>query len=195
VTTFYLVRHALCDAVGTSLAGRAPGMPLNAEGRAQAARLADRFRELPLDAVYTSPVERARETASAIAAVRALTPVVLDALIEFDVGDWTGASIASLAGDPVWTRFNSFRSGTSAPGGELAAQMQARVVAALIELRDSAPTAAIAVVSHSDVLRAALAYFLGVPIDLAHRIEIEPASVTVLALDEWGPRLLSLNAR
>lgn len=195
MTTFYLVRHALCDAVGTSLAGRAPGMPLNAEGRAQAERLADRFRELPLDAVYSSPVERALETARAIGAARQLAPTTLDAFTELDVGEWTGAALASLHGDPVWTRFNSFRSGTRAPKGELAAEMQARVAGALIELRDSSPAASIAIVSHADVLRAAIAYFVGIPLDLAHRIEIEPASLSVLALEDWGPRLLTLNAR
>jgi probable phosphomutase (TIGR03848 family) len=193
VTTCLLVRHALCDPVGHALAGRRPGVHLNPAGRAQAAELARRLRPVGLDVVASSPLERARETAEAIAAGRELEVTTAEGLIEFDFGSWTGAAFSALHGDPVWDRFNRERSSTRAPGGERMDEVQRRAVAAVERLAAAHPGGRVAVVSHLDVLRAVLCHYLGVALDNFGRFELSPASVTVLHLDHGQARLTALN--
>lgn len=194
--TIHLVRHGMCDPVGHSLAGRMPGVPLNAEGRDGAARVAERFASIPVAAVISSPIQRARETAEAIVA-RTSAPLHVDeAFTELDVGQWTGCTFDELAAGPqaeAWRRFNTFRSGTRAGGGELMLDAQVRAVGALLALRAPYEGRAVVVVSHADVIKAAVAYFIGVPLDLAQRLELAPASITTLALDADGVRLLRMN--
>ena len=194
MTTFLLVRHATCDPVGHRLAGRAPGVHLNAEGRAQATRLAAWLAPVDVAAVYASPLERAQETAAALAAGRGLAVGVDPAFVELDFGAWTGRPIDSLADDPHWRRFNTFRSTTAPPGGEPMLLAQSRAVAGLRALADRHVDATVVIVSHADVLRAVVCHFAGMPLDLLLRIEIAPASVSTLALHAWGPVLLGLNA-
>lgn len=192
----HLVRHGMCDPVGQSLAGRMPGVPLNDQGRAEAARVAERFESVPLAAIITSPVQRARETAEAIVA-RTNAPLHVDgAFTEIDVGAWTGRSFDELGrGSQAdeWRRFNAFRSGTRAGGGELMLDAQLRAVGALLDLRAPYAGKAVVVVSHADVIKAVASYFIGVPLDLAQRLEIAPASITTLALDADGVRLVRVN--
>jgi probable phosphoglycerate mutase len=196
MTTFLLIRHALCDPVGRFIAGRQQGIPLNAAGRQQAQRLAERLRSTPLDAIYSSPLERALETARAIAEARRVQIQTVEAWNEVDFGEWTGRSLAELDQLPEWQRFNTFRSSTSIPGGETMAEVLGRVLRELDRLRDvhPAPTACVAVVSHGDVLRSLVAHTLGTPLDLFQRLEISPASVSTLEITERGPRLLLLNS-
>jgi probable phosphoglycerate mutase len=193
MTTILLIRHGLTDDVDRALSGTAAGVHLNAEGRRQAAALAERLRGVRLDAVVTSPLERARETASALAEGRSVHVSAVEALQEYDVGAWTGRALASLAPDEQWRRFNEVRSVTAASGGELMLAVQARAVAALLAVQQEHPEGTIAVVSHGDVIRAALMYFLGMPIDFVHRLEIAPARVSVVRLDGWAPRVLQVN--
>lgn len=193
--TIHLVRHGMCDPVGHALAGRMPGVPLNAQGSEEAARVAERLAALPITAVITSPVQRARETAEVIAA-RTGAPVHLDdAFTELDVGSWTGETFAKIGETDAdeWRRFNRFRTGTRAGGGELMLDAQARAVAALLALRSAFAGRRVVVVSHADVIKAVVAYFVGTPFELAQRLEIATASVTTLALDADSVRLLALN--
>jgi probable phosphoglycerate mutase len=197
MTRILLVRHATCAPVGHALAGRASGIELDDAGREQALALAERLRACGAVAVYASPLERAMQTAQAIAARLRLPVTPLDGLVEIDVGAWTGRTIASLdqEGADEWRRFNSYRSGTRAPGGELQLEVQTRAVRALLRLVDRHPTDTILAVSHADVIRAVLGHALGVPIDLQHRIDIAPASVSVLELAPWGPLVGAVNWR
>lgn len=194
MTTFLLVRHATCDPVGHRLAGRAPGITLNAEGREQAVRLAAWLSPVAIDAVYSSPLERTTETAGYVAAPRGLAVVPHDAFVELDFGAWTGREIESLDGETDWKQFNAFRSGVGPPGGELMVAAQTRAVAALLSLATRHAAQTVVVVSHADVLRATLCYFAGVPLDFLLRLDIAPASVSAVAIDDWGPRLLTVNA-
>jgi probable phosphoglycerate mutase len=193
--TFYLIRHGSTDLAGHTLAGRAAGVHLNAHGRAQAERLAERLAATPIQAVYSSPLERARETAHPLAARLRLTVTIDAAINELDFGDWTGRRIADLdsSAAPGWKPFNTFRSGTRAPGGEHMAEAQRRMVGALEQLRARHPGQHVALVGHADPIRATLAYFLGAPLDLMLRIEISPASISVIELADWGPRVLCVN--
>ena len=175
------------------LVGRAPGVSLGAEGRRQAEALAERLAGVPLEAVYSSPLERARETAAPIAARLGLAVRAVEELTELDFGDWTGRTIGELAGSERWRLFNTFRSGTAAPNGEHMLEVQARMVRALERLRGAHPDGRVAVVGHGDPLKATLAHYLGVPLDLFQRIEIDPGSLSVVELADHGPRVLLVN--
>lgn len=193
MTTFLLIRHATNDMVGRGLAGRAPGVHLNARGRAEAERLARRLAAAPVDAVVSSPLERARETAAAISARHGLEMRIDDAFDEFDVGEWTGARFEDLEGDERWRRFNQFRAGTRAPSGELMLEAQARAVAGLVRMRDAEEGRLVVVVTHADVIRAALAYFAGTTLDAALRVDVAPASITTISVEPWDARIIAVN--
>lgn len=183
-----------------SLSGRRPGVSLNAAGRAQlpglVARVARRLTDAgaPLAAVVASPLARAQETAAAVARAHGLPVEVDPGLLEFHFGDWTGRRIDALGGEPDWSPFNTYRSGTRAPGGELALEAQARAVAAVLRLAARHPgPAAVVAVSHADVIKAVVGHALGVPLDLQHRLDVAPASVCELEFAPWGARVLALN--
>ena len=133
------------------------------------------------------------ETAEAIAKELGAPLEVRPALTEVPAGEWTGKTYQQLEGDPRWRRYNDNRSGTRPPGGELMLETQTRIVAELLCLREQHPQDTIAVVSHGDPIRAALMYFLGMPMDLFHRIEISTAAFSVLRLEQWGAQVLSVN--
>jgi probable phosphomutase (TIGR03848 family) len=193
MTTLLLVRHGMTDAVGRVLSGWMPGVGLNVQGRAQVQALAPQLQRVSLAAVYSSPLERARQTADAIAAVHGLEVRLLDEVGEVRYGDWTGRRFTELEPDETWQRYNRMRSGTRIPGGELTIDIQARVVSALVRLSQAHPGERIVVVSHADVIKLAVGYVLGSPIDFMMRIEIEPASVTTLELQPYSARVLGVN--
>jgi probable phosphoglycerate mutase len=192
-TTFLLVRHAIVDAVGKSIAGWTPGIHLSSEGHAQARQLADGLSGCTAGAIYSSPLERAKETAEYISARLALPVQILDTIGEIHYGDWTGRKLAELADDENWQAYNSFRSGVRIPDGELMLEAQARVVGQLEHLREQHPGELIILVSHGDVIRAALAHFAGIPLDLHHRIEVSPASLSVIVLGHDFARIQCMN--
>ncbi len=193
MTTILLIRHALTDAIGHYVAGTAPGLHLNADGRRQAEELAWRLNPVPIVALISSPLERATETAKPIARDHALDVQILPALNEVEVGAWTGKSFEELSGDPEWAHYNRNRSTTRPPGGELMIDVQHRGVQAVIELARRYPAGTVAVVSHGDVVRAILLYFLGMPIDSYDRIEASPARISLVTLDEGAPKVVQVN--
>jgi probable phosphomutase (TIGR03848 family) len=193
MTTFLLIRHAMCDPVGKSLAGRTPGIHLNDVGRGQAERLATRLAGTRLDAVFTSPRERAVETAEPLARTHGLRPCVVDALDDIDFGRWTGRTLRDLDGDAEWIQFNTLRSVVRAPGGEQMLEVQARSLAALETMRRAHPDGRCAVVSHADVIRGTLAHFVGIHLDLMYRLEIAPASISVVRITESAVAIHGVN--
>jgi broad specificity phosphatase PhoE len=195
MTTFYLIRHATNPYLDQrKIAGSLPGVHLNAEGRKQAQHLAERLASEPIRAIYTSPLERAYETAEPIAAKFGLSLQASEGLGEIRFGDWTDQPIAKLDTIPQWQRWNSFRSGTQMPGGEAMIEAQARIVREMLRLRDAHPHEAIALVTHGDPIKAAVAYFIGAPLDLFLRIDVDPASVSIIGLDDSTARIIRLNA-
>lgn len=193
MTRFLLVRHAVTDALGQRFSGRQPGVPLNAAGLAQAQHLAARLAALQIAAVYSSPLERTMQTATPIAQAHNLTPIACDDFLELDMGEWTNQPFTTLHDDPQFHLFNAFRSSTRVPGGELMLEAQTRMVAGLARLAARHPQATVAVVSHSDLIKAAVAYYAGIPLDLFQRLEISPASVSTLELYAETARLTGLN--
>jgi broad specificity phosphatase PhoE len=192
-TVALLIRHGHTEAIGRRLAGRLPGIALSATGRAQAAALAARLATTPITAVYSSPLERAVDTATPFAASHGLDVSRLDNLNEFDFGEWTGRTFDELNSLAPWRRFNTHRSTAPVPGGESALDVQRRVVATLEELRAKHPREVIAVVSHLDVIRTAVLHCAGTSLDLFDRFEISPASITSLSLDACSWRVLATN--
>ena len=186
MATFFLVRHGMCDPVGHSIAGRMPGVHLNAEGRRQAEMLVERFDGIRLDSIYTSPLERARETAAPLAQQRGLEPIVVNDMVELDFGEWTGARIDELESDPRWKLFNSARSTARIPAGETMREAQQRAVAVLHAVVGRAPDSWNIVVSHGDIIRAVIMHFLDMPLDSVHHLEVSPASISEVVVYAGG---------
>lgn len=193
MTRILLIRHALNDWVGKRLAGWTPGIHLNDEGRRQAQELANRLAPLTIEAVYSSPLERAVETAEAIAGPRSLPVHTREGLGEVRIGEWTGRSIEELKGTRDWWAVQVYPSGTRFPGGETFYETQSRAVQEVEAIRQAHPKGTVVIVSHADVIKAVVAHYLGLHLDLFQRLVISPASVTVLQFSEFGPRLLCLN--
>ena len=195
MTTFLLVRHAAHDWLGRGIAGRLPGVSLNAEGQAQAQALVARLASWPLQAIVCSPQQRTRETAAAVAAARGL-PMLADAgFDEIDFGDWTGTSFDDLRAHPHWPQWVDRRSTAQPPGGEPFADVPARAMAVLHRLCGEHPDGHVLVVSHGDVLKAVVATALGLSLDHLERFDLAPASLSVLAMGPGWQRLEQLNAR
>jgi len=195
-TTILLIRHAAHIHLDRRLSGRMPGVPLSEAGRDQAARLGAALAAERIDRVECSPLDRTRATAAAIASAAGLPPPTpVDALLEIDMGDWTGAEFGSLHGDPAWDRWNSHRGTARIPGGETMAEAQARITAHLHATARTSDAEVVAMVTHSDMIRAAVADILGLPLDNLLRFEVGPASVTRLVAGDWGGKLISLNER
>jgi probable phosphoglycerate mutase len=195
LSTFILVRHASFEDMHKTLAGTTPGIRLNAQGRAEAARLAVAMAETRIDAIYSSPLDRAMETAQTIADLAGLTPRLSEPFGEIPFGEWSGRTLDELSSSSAWRRFNSFRSGTPTASGQLIIEVQARVAAELDRLNREHADQRVCVVSHADVIKLALAYYAGVPIDLLHRVEIHPASVSILQLHSYGAQIRCINWR
>jgi broad specificity phosphatase PhoE len=192
-TTFHLVRHAAHDRVGTILCGRMPGVHLGTLGKAQAERLAARFANENIAGIHTSPLERAVETSEPIAARLGQPLEICKDIAEIDFGAWSGTSFEALAQDPRWAAWNNARSNSRPPYGETMLEAQVRIVGTLEQLRHRYSDRTIILVSHSDVIKAALLYHLGLPIDAYARFDIEPASISTLVVGDWGSKVLRLN--
>lgn len=193
-TIFHLIRHAAHDRLGSVLVGRLNGVHLSLRGRAAARSLASLFAREEIAAVLTSPRERAQETAEPIAEALGLTPRISNALDEVNFGGWQGKSFEALGGDPEWERWNNCRSMARAPRGETIADVEARMLGELLHLHASVPGGQFILVSHAEPIRATLLRVLGLSPDLWSRIEVEPASISTILLDESGGRLIRMNA-
>ena len=192
-TTLFLVRHAVTAQTGPVLSGRTPGIDLSDTGREQAAATAARLADLPIAAVYASPIERTRQTAEAIAAHHPIEVRVLDGVLEADYGEWTGGKLEDLAKTDLWKVVQRAPSRARFPDGESIAEMQTRTVAALEGLVHQHPGEMVVVVSHADPIKSVIAHYTGVHLDLFQRIAVSPASVTVLNIGPHGVTLLKCN--
>ncbi|HZD64615.1 MAG TPA: MSMEG_4193 family putative phosphomutase [Acidimicrobiales bacterium] len=200
-TLVLYVRHARTPTTGQVLPGRTRGLHLGDEGQAQAEATAARIAALTegrgerrVEAVYASPMERAKETARPIAKALGLRVTVERSLVECDFGEWTGAELKALAKLPAWRTVQQWPSGFRFPGGESFTEMQARIVGAADRLRSHHPGATVVAVSHADPIKAVVAHALGTHLDLFQRISIAPASVTAIAYGDTGPSVLTVNA-
>jgi probable phosphomutase (TIGR03848 family) len=195
-----LVRHGKTPTTGKVLPGRAPGLHLSEEGRAQAetvgARLAAMVasgRRAPV-AVYASPLERTMETARPIARQLGLRVRSDRGLLECEFGSWTGAKLTALAKKPEWRQVQQSPSGFRFPGGESFLEMQARMSSAIGRLIALHRGETVVAVSHADPIKTAVASAAGTPLDLFQRLVVSPCSVSALAYSEGGPTVLTVNS-
>jgi probable phosphomutase (TIGR03848 family) len=189
----FLVRHAVTSITGTKLTGRLPGYSLSEKGREQAESTGSRLQATPLKAIYSSPLERCTETAEAIAKNHKLKVQTLDDLSEVDYGDWSGKTFKALYGSKEWQKLKARPADFRFPNGETIREAQTRGIGAIEKIRAKHKDAAVVVCSHADMIRLAVAGYLGLGIDLYDRITIAPASITTLNLSNGTPRLLNLG--
>lgn len=194
-TLVLLVRHGTTPTTGKVLPGRARGLHLSDHGREQAERAAERIGDLgKVQAVYASPLERARETAAPIG--RAVhKPVRIErGLLECDFGQWTGASLKRLMKKPEWSTVQRTPSAFRFPDGESFLEMQTRIVEAIDTIRRRHPGKTVVCVSHADPIKAYVAYAMGTPLDLFQRIVISTCSVTAVLVGDGAPIVLTVNS-
>ena len=195
LTTILFVRHGQTPSTGKILPGRAAGLHLAETGVAQARKAAERIGELKqVDALYTSPLERARETAAPIAKITGQRARVERGLLECEFGEWTGAELSKLMKKPEWQTVQRSPSSFRFPGGESFSEMQHRIVSTLDRLRAAHPGGTIVCVSHADPIKAAVANALGTHLDLFQRIVISTCAVSVIAWSPGGPAVLAVNS-
>lgn len=194
-TLLLLVRHGQTPTTGMVLPGRAAGLHLAEAGNAQAHRVAERIAELPrIDAIYASPLERARETAAPIAKALKQRVKIDKGLLECDFGDWTGEKLGSLMKLPEWSTVQKAPSTFRFPNGESFTEMQTRMVTALDRIRHAHPGGVVVCVSHADPIKAAVAHAMGTHLDLFQRIVIGTCSVSAIAYSNHGPIVLTVNS-
>ena len=194
-TLFLLVRHGQTPTTGKVLPGRAAGLHLADAGREQAQAAADRIAALArVDAVYSSPLERARETAAPIGKSRGLKVGIDKGLLECDFGDWTGCELKKLMKLPEWNTVQRAPSTFRFPGGESFTEMQGRMIGTIDRLRAAHEGGVIVCVSHADTIKAAVSHAMGTHIDMFQRIVISPCSITAIAYSAGGPVVLTVNS-
>lgn len=193
-TTFFLLRHAAHDDVGRYLAGRSSNVALGPAGRDQAQRLGKRMRREKFEAIFSSPRERTRETAHAVASACGTGPAMLrEELDEVDYGSWSGKTFVELQDDPAWRRWNSDRAVAATPAGETMDDVRRRACRCMGEIAQTYSGQSVVMVSHADVIKSAICHILGMPGDSCFRFDIEPASISIVVAGDWGAKLLLLN--
>jgi probable phosphomutase (TIGR03848 family) len=193
MTDFYLVRHGVTTHTGHRITGWLPGVSLSDDGRTEAEAAAETLAAVPLKAVFSSPIDRTLETAKIIAGRHRIEVTVSEALGEVRYGRWTNRSIKALARTKLWNQVQRWPSGVRFPEGESLREVQERGVGEVERIRSLYPRSPVCCVSHADTIRLIAAHYLGVHIDLFHRIVIGPASITVVSVGQEGPRVLAVN--
>ncbi len=196
-TTILFVRHGTTPTTGKELPGQGKGLHLSDQGRAEAQGVAERIAALPegtIKAVYASTLERAQETAAAIAAPLALDVRIEADLADCDVGEWTGRQLKELYKEPEWGAMRRWPAGFRFPGGESAGELQARVASAIEKIRADNPGSAVVAVSHADPIKTAVGMALGAPFEANDRMAITPCSVSAISYGSGAPVVLVVNS-
>jgi len=193
-----LIRHGENEYVKTGkLAGRLPGIHLNERGQKQAQALGEALKEVPIKSIYSSPLERAMQTAEPIATSHKLTINEEPRLLDGDVGKWQGKSLKVLRLTNAWKVVQHSPSRFQFPEGESFVEVQNRIVSALegIVKKHNKPRDIIAVVFHADPIKLAISHFLGLPLDHFQRLSCDTGSLSALYVGEMGANLIKLNQR
>jgi broad specificity phosphatase PhoE len=194
MTKFLLIRHAAHDLLGKVLTGRAPGVHLNAQGKLDAERLADRLAVLSISAIYSGPLERARETAEPLSNRLRLELCLAPAFDEIEFGSWTTLSFSDLEHRPDWKAWNQYRDRSAPPQGESILAVQSRASKELERLAQNSHGETLAIISHGEVIKSTLMHYLGIPVNLHWRLDISPSSVSILTIQDGQPRVLVFNS-
>jgi probable phosphomutase (TIGR03848 family) len=180
-TTLLLIRHGETEYVRQGImSARMPGVPLNEKGQAQAAAVAHSLVGAPITHIYSSPMQRAQETAAYLAQLCQMPVTLADGIIETDIGEWTGLKAEQVKDNEMWHILLNQPSKVQFPGGESFAGIQQRTVAELNAIAARHPGELTACFSHADVIRLALTYYLEMPLDACQRLSIDPCSVSIV---------------
>jgi len=192
-----LIRHGENEYVKKGkMAGQLPDVHLNERGYQQATELADALKQIPIKAIYSSPLERAIETGEPIVKGRRIKIQLRPELMDTDIGKWQGRTIKHLNRTKKWKIVQQAPSRFTFPDGESFLETQTRVVSCLDEIAaPHKPNDIVAVVFHADPIKLAVAHYLGMSLDHFQRLACDTGSVTVLYLSETGAHLIKLNQR
>lgn len=193
MTVLLLVRHGETDWLGERLASRLPDVHLNAKGREHAERLAAMLQPLSLAAVYSSPLERAMETAEPTARAVGKSIIPCELLQEVDFGELTGKAFTELRETDLWQLVHHNPAEVKYPGGESLGEAQKRAVRAVEEIHAQYESGIVALFTHSDTIRLAVAHFLQMPLAAYHALVTDPASVSVLYYTRKAVHVIGLN--
>jgi len=194
MTVLLLIRHATNDFVQAGrLAGWTPGVHINAQGQREADALARRLNDVSIHAIYSSPLDRAVDTAKAVAQCQHLEVQIVEDLGEGRAGDWTGKTVKELEQTEEWKQMQAHPVGFHLPGGESIDEVQKRMVNAIDAIVARHPKQVVAVFSHADPIKSVVAYYLGMDLNQFNKIAINTASTSVFFFGERGPVLFRLN--
>jgi probable phosphomutase (TIGR03848 family) len=195
--TLLFIRHGENDYLKHNrLAGHLPGIHLNQQGRQQAEKLAQALADASIKAIYSSPLERAVETAEPLARAHRLDVRLRPGLMDTDVGDWADMEIRKLRKNPLWKLVQESPSRVRFPGGESFLELQARLVNEIEAIRAAhRPKDVVAVVFHADPIKVVVAHYIGLPLDHIQKLNVGPGSVTVLSIGAFGAHLIALNLK
>jgi probable phosphoglycerate mutase len=194
LTTFHFLRHGERES-GRVLVGRTPGIALTERGRIEITSVAERLADANIVAIYASPLQRTRESAEILSERLGLQIEFRDGLIELDFGEWTGSTFEQIRDDPRWPLWRDMRSVACIPGGESMREVQRRAVEEMFDIHARHPEETVVLVSHGDVIRAALMFALGTPLDFYRRIEVAQGSVSTIVIEPPMVRVLGMNER
>jgi probable phosphomutase (TIGR03848 family) len=197
MTTLFLIRHGENEYVKLGkMAGRLPDVHINEKGRREAKELAEALEQAPITAIYSSPMERALETATPLAEAKGLKIRKTKGLIETDIGDWKGLDLKKASKLPEWKIVQNSPSRFRFPNGESFQEEQARLVTTIEHIISQHPKdEIIALVSHADPIKLIITYYLGMPLDNFQRIACQTGSMSILKIDSLGVFLLGANLR
>lgn len=194
MTQLLLIRHGENDYTRKGkLAGWTPYVHLNETGQAQAQALAQKLKDLPIKTIYSSPLERAIETAQPLAKAKGLPIHKRLGIGEVHYGDWTGKSLKTLARSKLWQVVQKQPSAMEFPNGETLRETQLRAVNEIEKICADHPKEMVAVFSHGDIIKLLLAHYLGMPLDMFQRLAVNTASVSVLQRVNGVPLVLKMN--
>jgi probable phosphomutase (TIGR03848 family) len=195
MTTLFVIRHGLTAQTGTTLYGRTTGIPLDHRGEAQAHGLVERFASVRLTAIYSSPLERCRQTVEPLGDAQRLAVTERPGLIEMDAGSWTGKPLSRLRRTKAWDEVQRSPATFRFPGdGESFAEAWDRVGVDVDAIARRHPKGRVAVATHGDIARLLLGQALGAPLNAFQRIVIDTASVSVVQLTSGGrPHVVLMN--
>jgi broad specificity phosphatase PhoE len=194
----FFIRHGENNFVKTGrMAGRLPGVHLNVRGQKQAQALSEALKDVPIKAIYSSPLERAMETAIPIANALKLQIAQESDLMDTNVGKWQGRSLKIIRLTKAWKTVQNAPSRFRFPEGESFPETQMRIVNVLerVVQKHTKSNDIIAIVFHADPIKLAVSHFLGLPLDNFQRLGCDTGSVTVLNVGEMGAALIKLNQR
>jgi broad specificity phosphatase PhoE len=190
-----LIRHGETDWNRQQIPQGHVDVPLNQDGRTQAHALARRLRGWDIDAIYTSDLSRAAETAAILGEALGLVPIPDAAWREIDLGGWVGLSDAELKLQFA-DELTAVARGEDVPrgGGETMASVQARAVEAFEGMRRSHLKQTVALVSHGGTLKALICHLIGLELSLVGRLSTRGnAGLSIIDFDQGRPRLTLLN--